>query len=77
MNQTMKNQQNEKQGILGRMFKAVLKKTFGWFCQYPLGTGSPETMMFMNYSGLGIEDALTYQSISLLRQTQLTGVKKQ
>lgn len=67
MNEIAMIQEVEKQGIVKRFLTAVLEKSFAWFSEYPLGLGTPETMMFMNYIGIGMEEALTYQSITHIK----------
>ena len=59
----------EKQRLVKRLLSAVLKKSFAWLSQYPVGVGTPETMMFLNYTGVfGLEEAITYQSLSRFKE---------
>ena len=67
-NQTLIQKVNE-QRLVKRLLLAVLKKSFAWLSQYPVGVSVPETMMFLNYTGMfGLEEAITYQSLSRYKE---------
>lgn len=68
MNETMKEQDRVKQGWLMRLVTAVGEKLFAWLCQGEMGMSPYESQMFMLHSGIGWEEAATYQFIAQAKQ---------
>jgi hypothetical protein len=68
MTETARLHETTKQRWTARLLTAVCEKCFAWICQFPTGFYTPETMMFMNYTGFGIEETVTFQIISRIKQ---------
>ena len=63
----MIEQQAEKKGFIKRALMALVNVTIRWFEWYGAGISHPETMMLFDYTGMGMEEAMTYQSISNIK----------
>jgi len=64
MNKTSKQQKVVKQGWMMRAITAVGEKLFAWLCQGEMGMSPYESQMFLLHSGIGWEEAASYQFIA-------------
>lgn len=67
MTQIMEEQEAMNQGWIAWLLTVVCEKCFAWICHFPTGSITPEAMMFMNYTGFGVEEAMAYQHFNRIK----------